>query len=347
MNECVSKCVFHIHVGGRAEAAAQKSWRVGVVGEACKQMEKPKSPPPPLSSTHPPTSWAPATYGHTGAVLWTQCGQAGHSPAPLGLIFQWETDNTEIKNKWFPSHMKANDVERVNYQEKGSGQASRRRWYLCWNSNKGREGALWCWEKVSQVERTECAQSLGDRGVGVRADIPEVERRGRDSKGSWVGGWGPVRAGGEGRGLWSPVQERDTKGLSQQSCSGSLRAEVKLGERITPGEGSQTGAQEARRGRAEGGWLCWEAVWAAGKTRFWVTSRGARLGSSEKQSELHSQAPQEGEGGCSEAPYSGHVPQRQGESPSLALGIAAPPRLALEWGRGVILGPKTKARRKK
>lgn len=35
---------------------------------------------------------------------------------------------------------------------------------------------------------------------------------------------------------------------------------VKLGERIRPGEGSQTGAQEARRGRAEGGWLCWEAV---------------------------------------------------------------------------------------
>lgn len=39
-----------------------------------------------------------------------------------------------------------------------------------------------------------------------------------------------MRAGGEGRGLRSPAQERDTKGLSQQSRSGSLRAEVKLGE---------------------------------------------------------------------------------------------------------------------
>lgn len=26
------------------------------------------------------------------------------------------------------------------------------------------------------------------------------------------------------------------------------------------GEGSKIGAQEARRGRAEGDWLCWEAV---------------------------------------------------------------------------------------
>lgn len=34
-----------------------------------------------------------------GAVLWTQCGQAGHSSALLGLIFQWETDNAEIKKK--------------------------------------------------------------------------------------------------------------------------------------------------------------------------------------------------------------------------------------------------------
>lgn len=50
VNECVSKCVFHIHVGGRAEAAAQKSWRVG--GEACKQMEKPKVL---LLLYHPPT----------------------------------------------------------------------------------------------------------------------------------------------------------------------------------------------------------------------------------------------------------------------------------------------------
>lgn len=64
-------------------------------------------------------------------------------------------------------------------------------------------------------------------------------------------------------------------------------------------------------------------------------------------SEPHSQAPQEAEGVCSEAPYSGHVPQRQGETLSLALGIAAPPRLALESGRGGDPKiPKTKARRK-
>ena len=112
-------------------------------------------------------------------------------------------------------------------------------------------------KSVPGRENRACTESGGQR-----VDIPEVERRGRESKGSWVRGRGPVRAGGQGRGLWSPAQERDTKGLSQQSCSGGLRAEVKLGERIRPGEGSQTGAQEARRGRAEGGWLCWEAVWA-------------------------------------------------------------------------------------
>lgn len=48
------------------------------------------------------------------------------------------------------------------------------------------------------------------------------------------------------------MQERETKGLSQQSCSGSLRAEMKLG-RGPDLEGSKTGAQEAWRGRAEGG----------------------------------------------------------------------------------------------
>lgn len=152
-----------------------------------------------------------------------------------------------------------------------------------------------------------------------------------------------MRAGGEGRGLRSPAQERDTKGLSQQSRSGSLRAEVKLGEEDqTWGSEGRAPKQEPRKQGGAG----LRGIGYAGK-QSWVTSRGARLGSSEKQSEPHSQAPQEAEGGCSEAPYSGHVPQRQGETLSLALGIAAPPRLALEWGRGGDPKiPKTKARRK-
>ena len=78
-----------------------------------------------------------------------------------------------------------------------------------------------------------------------------------------------------------------------------------------------------------------------------MTSRGAGLGSSEKPTEPHSEAPRAAKGGRSEVPSSGHVPQRQREPLSLALGIAAPPRLALELGRGMILGPKTKARKKK
>lgn len=48
------------------------------------------------------------------------------------------------------------------------------------------------------------------------------------------------------------MQERETKGLSQQSHSGSLRAEVKLGERTRPG-GLQNRSQEAWRGRAKAG----------------------------------------------------------------------------------------------
>lgn len=69
--------------------------------------------------------------------VWT----AGHSPALLGLVLQWRADNTEIKNKRFPSHMKVNEVERVNYQEKGSGRLLGRG-DICAESLIKGEGAL-------------------------------------------------------------------------------------------------------------------------------------------------------------------------------------------------------------
>ena len=144
-------------------------------------------------------------------------------------------------------------MKRVNYQEKGSGQASRRRWYLCWNSNKGREGALWCQERASQVERTESAHGLGgaeqwgwertsqrQREEGaVTARVPELEA------------WGPVRVGGEGRGSLQRRKEKPRGCLSRAALEAS-------GQRWSWGrgpdvEGSKTGAQEAWRGRAGGG----------------------------------------------------------------------------------------------
>lgn len=101
-------------------------------------------------------------------MLWTQCGQAGPDPALLGLVLQWETDNTEIKKQAISSHMKGNEVERVNYQEKGSGQASGRG-DICAESLIKVRGSLVMLGKSIPVEGTECAQSLGGQGVGVRA----------------------------------------------------------------------------------------------------------------------------------------------------------------------------------
>lgn len=70
-----------------------------------------------------------------------------------------------------------------------------------------------------------CTES-GGTGGGGESVIPEVERRAGTARVP-VGGRA-VRAGGEGRGLRSPAQERDTKGLWKPQGRGEAGGEDQI-----------------------------------------------------------------------------------------------------------------------
>lgn len=76
----MNKCVLHIYM---PEAEQRQQHKEGGGLRASGEAKKASSSPPP---PHPSTHFL-CIYYMPGTVLWTQCGQAGHGPALLGLTF--------------------------------------------------------------------------------------------------------------------------------------------------------------------------------------------------------------------------------------------------------------------